>query len=185
LSFRFEAAALWNPLRRRALAVGLGACLGLAWAALAQAQQAAMAPPQEPVVLTVSGMIGRTNAEGEARFSRAMLEALGQTTIRTTTPWTEGETVFAGPLVRDLLASLEAEGRSVHAIASNDYAVDIPIEDVLRYPVIIALSINGQTLTTRTRGPLWVIYPWSDYEELRNELIHARSIWQLKALVVE
>ena len=39
-------------------------------------------------------------------------------------------------------------------------------------------------LTVRQRGPLWVIYPWSDQPNLQNEVYYSRSIWQLKALEV-
>jgi hypothetical protein len=53
-----------------------------------------MQRPQGPVVLTVDGAITRTTAPGRAEFDRAMLEQLGVATLRTWTPWTEGEPEF-------------------------------------------------------------------------------------------
>jgi hypothetical protein len=46
--------------------------------------------PDGPVILTVSGAVSHTNVDGAARFDHAMLERIGPTTLRTTTPWTEG-----------------------------------------------------------------------------------------------
>jgi hypothetical protein len=56
--------------------------------------------------------------------------------------------------------------------------------DFERYPVILAMKMNGEVLHTRSKGPLWVIYPWSDRPELRNEVVYGRSIWQIKGMVI-
>ena len=37
----------------------------------------------------------------------------------------------------------------------------------------------------RDRGPMWIIYPWSEHPEISDEIHHGRSIWQLESLVVE
>jgi hypothetical protein len=44
--------------------------------------------------------------------------------------------------------------------------------------------MNGEHLRVRTKGPLWVIYPWNDYSELQSESYYSRSIWQLRSLNV-
>ncbi|MCH8808257.1 MAG: hypothetical protein IH993_00260, partial [Proteobacteria bacterium] len=43
----------------------------------------------------------------------------------------------------------------------------------------------GEILRTRSKGPLWVIYPWSERPELRTQVVYGRSIWQIKELMVE
>ena len=113
-----------------------------------------------------------------------MLEALPQTVIRTETPWTEGVVEFEGPLLRTVLAHVDARGETLEAVALNDYSVDIPVQDTVDYPVILALKMNGNTLRVRNKGPLWVIYPWDDYRALRSESYYARAIWQLRRLIV-
>ena len=117
-------------------------------------------------ILTVSGAIGVTNstmADGNraAVFDRAMLEALPKTTIRTTTPWTEGERSFEGVLLRDLLQSLRAKGSSLTVAAIDDYRIDIPMEDFSSFDVLLAYAIDGAALPADDKGPLWIIYPFS------------------------
>ena len=141
--------------------------------------------PEARVILTISGRIDRTNAKGVAEFDRAMLEAMPFTTIETMTPWTDGVARFEGPLARDLMNLVGARGSRLLATALNDYAVEIPMEDFEKYPVILAMKMNDEVLRTRTKGPLWVIYPWSEQENLRNETGYSRSIWQIKELAIK
>ena len=165
-----------TSLLRSPVLIGL---LLLSWVAGAGAQTGGGAS-EGPVLLTVRGADA-----SEQRFDRARLAALPQVTVRTTTPWTEGLTAFTGPLARDVLAEAGIGGTRVQALAINDYAVEIPVSDFEQFSVIIAMARNGKSMRVRDRGPLWVIYPWSDHPELRNERYHGRSIWQLKALTVE
>jgi hypothetical protein len=141
--------------------------------------------PEGRVILTISGRIDRTNGKGVAEFDRAMLEAMPFTTVETMTPWTDGIPRFEGPLARDLMKHVGARGSRLLATALNDYAVEIPMEDFENYPVILAMKMNGEVLRTRTKGPLWVIYPWSDQAALRNETGYSRSIWQIKELAIK
>ena len=158
--------------------------LGSAAGTPAIAADEALAAPEGRVILTVSGRIDHTNGKGVAEFDRAMLEAMQATAIETMTPWTDGVALFEGPLVRDLMKRVGARGSRLQATALNDYSVEIPIEDFARYPVILAMKVNGEVLRTRNKGPLWIIYPWSDRPELRSEVGYSRSIWQIKELVV-
>ena len=63
---------------------------------LPQAADAALPMPEGPVILSVTGNITTTNAEGRADFDRAMLEALGVTRMTTWTPWTDGQVRLRG-----------------------------------------------------------------------------------------
>ena len=141
--------------------------------------------PAGRVLLRVTGAIEKRNDGDAAVFDRAMLEALPQTTVRTTTPWTEGVTEFRGPLGRVLLERVGTTGSQLNATAINVYTVSIPVADFREHDVIIALTRDGKPMRVRDRGPLWVIYPWSDEPQLRTEVHHGRSIWQLKAIAVE
>ena len=157
----------------------LVALLGLAAPALHAQDQ-----PTGPVILEVEGAIARTNGDGIMRYDREMLEALGSTEVVTETPWTEGQVAFQGVLGRALMADLGVGAEEIHATALNDYTVTIPTADLENYDAIFALRMNGKTLSIRERGPIWVIYPWSDNPSLQNEVYYSRSIWQLKALHV-
>ena len=145
--------------------------------------------PEGRVILRVFGKIENTtvtiDGKPTATFDRTMLENLSQASIRTHTPWTDGVVTYEGPLLRDLLARVGAYGAILSAIAINDYAIDIPADDAASYRVILALKMNGKYLTVRTKGPLWVIYPWDEREELQSETFYSRSIWQLKEIEVK
>jgi len=71
---------------------------------------------------------------------------------------------------------------TVTATAANDYSVEIPVSDFLDYDVILAITMDGERLTLRDKGPLWIVYPRDDHPELSSPLINSRWIWQLVAL---
>jgi len=161
----------------------VASCLWLQGVVLALAQEVLPAP-NDPVILAVSGKITRTNAADHARFDRAMLEALGTTEVSTSTPWTDGVQKFRGVLARDLLDLTGAEGKTVRAIALNDYVIDIPVADFRDYPVLLALEMNGTRLEVRDKGPIWIVYPLDHYEDLQGRKTERKMVWQLKELQV-
>ncbi len=158
--------------------------LGATLAFPAGAAKQDLASPEGRVILTVSGNIKHTNGDGVARFDRNMLESLGMSALETSTRWTEGRPRFEGILARDLLARIGAEGTTVHAVAINDYAVEIPLSDFQDYPVLLALKMDGEYMRVRDKGPIWVIYPTERFEELNAQSFQVRQIWQLKSLDV-
>lgn len=154
-------------------------------AVLAAANASAQEPlpkPTDRVILTVTGDIARTNAPGRAEFDRPMLEALGMKTILTSTSWTAGTHEFVGPAGKDILAAVGGKGDTLTAIAINDYKVQLPAADFQKYPVIFAMKMDGDYMTVRTKGPLWVIYPRDQFPELLDKGLDSKWIWQLKAI---
>ena len=107
------------------------------------------------------------------------LSGLKQHNIVTSTPWHLGTPRFTGPLLRDVLQLANFKGNVVLASAVNDYKVTIPVEDLVQHSVLLAHSINGERLTLRTLGPLFVMYPLNTDETLRTAGVYARCIWQL------
>lgn len=145
----------------------------------------ALPRPTGAVVLTVSGAIAVTNTKAEARFDRAMLEKLGVHALRTSTTWTTGVKTFEGVRARDVMAAVGAKGTEARAVALNDYAVIVPLEDFDRYDVLLAFRMDGQDLTARDKGPLWIVYPRDAHRELNDAKFDARWAWQLKRLEVK
>lgn len=141
--------------------------------------------PVGPVILTVSGEIGRTNGDGVAVFDLEMLRALGESEIVTETIWTIGDVQFTGLSLATLLDYLDAEGSIIAATAVNDYRIEIPASDATQDGPILAYEMNGEVMSRRDKGPLWLVYPFSQSIEFRTEIIYARSIWQLERMVVE
>ena len=170
-------------MRRIVAFVGTGLFVLMAGAVPAVADD--LPVPEDPVILTVSGAIETANLSETAVFDQTMLEALPQLTIRTTTSWTDGVTEFEGPRVADVLDRVGADGETVTAIALNDYAVPIPAVDFDDYDVILALRMNGETMSRRDKGPIWIVYPRDDFPELATVEYNARWVWQLRELRVE
>jgi hypothetical protein len=143
-----------------------------------------LAPPRHPVVLTVTGAIGITNAPGRADFDLLAIELLGLVGLTTWTPWTEGEIQFGGVWARRLMEAVRANGTEVDALALNDYEQTIPLEDFAKYDVLLATRVNGRPMRVRDKGPIWIVYPWSEHPELDDFETRKKSVWQLSALHV-
>jgi hypothetical protein len=144
--------------------------------------QTVPAAPEGPVLLKVSGKIGHANVGQEAHFDLALLEQLGPVTIQTTTIWTEGVQTFTGVPLAAVLAAVEAQGSMIDAWAVNDYWAEIPVAEAQEDGPIIAFAQNGVRMTTRDKGPLWIIYPYDADDAYQSEEIYARSVWQLLRL---
>lgn len=170
-----------DPDRRRLL-LRSGATLMAGLAGLPSAQ--ALEAPKGQVILTVRGLIEHTNAGRSAQLDLAMLEALPQRTFSTMTPWDAAPLLFQGPLMRDLLTLVGARGTQLRATALNDYRISIPVEDAQQFDLVVAHRMNGQRIPVRSKGPLFVVYPFDSDERLRNIRYYERSIWQLKDLDV-
>ncbi len=143
-----------------------------------------LAPPAGEVLLTVSGQIAVTNMGGVAALDRALLETLPQHSFATSTIWTEGVVTYQGVLLADLLAALGASGKTITATAINDYQIQIPAAEIASDGPLLAFLANGEPMSIRDKGPIWVIYPYDDVAAYRSEQTYARSIWQLSRLEI-
>jgi len=137
--------------------------------------------PQIPPILTVSGeAIG-----DDIVYDRAALMALTPTTIETSTIWTDGVHSFVGVSLFDLVHELGVEdSKAITAKAVNDYAVDIPMDDIVEGGPILAYLMNGEEMPLREKGPLWIVYPYDSNANYRSEMTYARSVWQLDQIEI-
>ncbi|MFK7943129.1 MAG: hypothetical protein AB8B85_09485 [Paracoccaceae bacterium] len=120
---------------------------------------------------------------GEIRFNRADLEAMEWRTIETGNQFISGKSVFRGPLVMDAVSLIGHAGATkVRLIAANEYFSEIEIAEIQRYGAILAMEMNGDALSLRDFGPIWVMYPIDDHSELRDSVFNNRLIWQLEAI---
>jgi hypothetical protein len=168
-----------DPSRRRLL-MGLPVLLGCP-ALLVQAANA----PSDAVLVVSGAALGPPAKEGKQVFDLAALQKMPQRTLRAATPWFNSTSEFAGPLLRDVLAAAGAPANGIETLrctALNDYRVQIPIDDVRRYDVVLAHQFNGKPMSVREKGPLFVIYPFDEQPELRTTTYYNRCIWQLKAI---
>jgi hypothetical protein len=159
-----------------AFIVGIAAC--------GDAAAEVLPTPSGKPILVVSGNIAQTNAGGEVRFDRDMLEAMGTISFETATPWDKERVRFEGVPLGRLLDRLGASGSRLIAVALNDYSAELPVEDVRRYDIILALKRNGEYMPVQNRGPLFIVYNFDSDPELKNQKFYSRSVWQVARLEV-
>ncbi len=73
------------------------------------------------------------------------------------------------------------DSKTVRLTALNDYEIDVPIEDFLQYPVMLALQADGEYMQPDYKGPAMLVYPMDHYE-FDPITIKRRWIWQIKAI---
>ena len=164
---------------RRTWLVAAGA---LACAALLHRPALALDAPKGPVVLSVSGALTHTNDNGAASFDIALLAALPQHSFSTKTPWYPQPHKFTGVLVRDLMEAVGSSAGTARAVALNDYRADMPVDDLIKNGAMIAYLFDDQPMPVREKGPLVIIFPFSDRAELRTAVHYSRAVWQLRGL---
>lgn len=141
--------------------------------------------PQGEVVLTIDGMINECTDGLVVRLDKAMIEALPRKQIKTENPWDHGQITYEGVLLRDLIKHVKADGKTLTVAALNDYRADIPLEDIEKYDIILADKRDGVALPVRDKGPLFVVFPFTDFPELATEARYAQSVWQVNRITVK
>lgn len=164
-------------MKRRPLLLGALA-LGAAHAA-----RALDAPAGEPLLI-IGGNVKMPNRGAQAVFDLAMLQRLPRGEVNAKTPWYSTARSFSGPLLREVLAAAGARGARLQATALNDYRVEIPFDDVLRYDVLLATQLDGKPMPVRDKGPLFIMYPFERHPELRTPVFFSRCAWQVNRLDV-
>ena len=171
-----------NHSRRRCLAwIGAGLCSSVTFAHTPDSSNIGLGR----IVLRVYAPPSSDQIQQTVNFDLAAIKALPQVSFSSHTPWFKKPVTFTGPLLRDVLNAAQIQsGRVLKAIALDDYSVNIPWSDTTTFDMIVAHSINDVPLTARTKGPLFVVYPFDSNLELQSVQYYERAIWQLKSLKV-
>jgi hypothetical protein len=171
-----------RKLRGWIAAMATGGALLLSFAAAAESLAK---PSGGEIILTVSGAIANSNGDGDVFFDLALLQTLPARTLLTETPWTKGQHSFTGVPLEVLMDWVGARGKTITVDALNDYSVDVPIEDGPRHGALVVYLFDGKPMLPSDRGPLWIVYPFSDRPETRTETFYQRSVWNLYAMTVK
>ena len=166
--------------RMRRLTVLYAALISLA--PLAVTASEAMPHPNNSILEITDLTSGGT--EVTIHLDLAALETLGQTEVVTSTLWTNGVNRFRGVALPKLIKGLGLDGDNLRATSINDFAADIPLDDELTQHAILAYQMNGAEMSRRSKGPLWIIYPFDQSPRFRTETIYARALWQLNRIEV-
>lgn len=134
-------------------------------------------------ILTVDGAV--STAGGALELDLDEIKAMPQVTFRTSTNWTDGVSTFTGVALKHLMEEAGAAGVEVHATALNSYSAVIPLDSISEASPIVAYAVDGDILSRRDKGPLWIVYPFDESDAFRNDVIYGRSVWQLRSLSVK
>lgn len=152
--------------------------------------------PEGMVLLTVGGLVGKTNRppfdenrdsalaklqvafKNAYAFDREMLLALPQGTVRATTPELGSEAVFKGPFLQDVLVAIEAAKVKTRFVASDGYSGYLLPEDIDGSDYIFALEANGKPLGLNSQGPLWLMNTRKEGEKVGTDN-RGSHVWAL------
>lgn len=160
--------------------------LGVAATTMSHAAPAAPLPaPAEVPILSITGKIRFRNIGKSASFDRPMLEAVGVTTLTTSTVWHRQPQRFEGVLVSQLLRQVGAFGTSALASALDEYVADIRVAELAKYGAIIALKRDGEYIAVSAGGPLLIMYPFDIYPTLNSAEYYRHCVWHLAELEIQ
>ncbi|KAA0012770.1 molybdopterin-dependent oxidoreductase [Billgrantia pellis] len=143
---------------------------------------ASLPAPEGEVLLRVTGNVANPNVGTELHLDRELMMSLPTRVIETSTPWTEGVGRFEGPLFRAVLEAAGIESEQVRVSAINEYDAEVPVSDLERYDVILAIQQDGEPIAVRDLGPVFVLYPFDAHPELLNETVRHRSVWHVGSI---
>lgn len=176
---KFNAALQRGGLLVRAVAFGM-----LTFGAAFSLPAPLFAQDDTEIVLTVSGGPDGSGAPIEASYTLADLMAMPKTSFTTSTMWTDGEQTFEGVDLRGFLDGLNVTEGRIIATAINDYRIEMPLSEVKAGGPMIAYFLNGEQMSVRDKGPLWIVYPYDSAPEYQSEVVFSRSIWQMNRLEI-
>lgn len=168
-------------ISRRSFTFMLGAAGTLS---ILRARSAELPSAPASPILTVSGKIKNCNQGDQAVLDLPMIEHLGLETVVTKMPWYKEEQHFEGVRLSRLMDYVGAFGDRVMMSALNDYTSELPLSDFARYGTLLALKRNGAYMPVSDKGPLFIVYPFDDIPELRQDKFYMRSVWQVSAMEV-
>ena len=172
----------------------LAACssqANLAYAEVAPASielGSAIPNPSNEVILKVTGEIENTNSGEALSFDMATLERLGLVEYTIADPWQNHEEVsYTGVLLSDLLeyAGITETATNIHIVALDDYAVDVSLEDIQKWPVMLATRTDGKYMSVENSGPTRIIFPFHSNPEIDEDIYKVLMIWNLRDVEVQ
>jgi hypothetical protein len=145
-----------------------------------------IAQPTGPVVLSLSGKIGTTNSPGRLDFDMETLEKLGLIEFTVDDPYLKRATTYQGVMLQRVLdlARIPQDATTLHTIALNDYATDVPIKPISKWPVMLATRRDGQRMPVADKGPLEIVFPYNSFT-IDPAVYDPMWVWQLRSVEVQ
>lgn len=170
---------------------------------------AAAAPARGPVLLTVSGAVGRANrgaldpaldqmmAKHGIQFDKALaldaraLYRLPSVQIKPTLEYDAKEHTLSGPLLTTVLAAAGVPATGAFTVgmrAVDGYNVSLGLAELVRMRMLVATHIDGHPLALGGLGPQWAVFDAgavAPYKDLPLKERFAQCPWGLYHLDVQ
>lgn len=154
---------------------------------ITNADNMATTPPYPPIpqpagnldqVLIVNTAPTTSCGSKELIFSEKQLKELPQQTFRTKHTWAVEAQEFTGPLLADVLKLICPSAQDIYLRSLDQYSVMVNFQKVAKYQAILALKINGKSLSIREKGPLWLMINTDGYK-VPTRSLDSLFVWQL------
>lgn len=153
--------------------------ISVLFGALAILGSLALGASAQDAILTVQDTAG--GGAANKALTLAEIEAIGASEVQTSTAWTDGPQTFSGVTGAALVKALGLNATEVVASALNDYSVVIPFSDFNTDSLLIAYARNGEAMSVRDKGPLWIVFPFDD-PAFSTDAYRTYAIWSLSKL---
>ena len=60
-------------------------------------------------------------------------------------------------------AGVSPSAKNIHMVGLYDYSVDISVNDIERWPILLATRTNGAHMDIESAGPTRIIFPYHSY----------------------
>ena len=113
-------------------------------------------------------------------FALGDLDALPQSVITTSTPWTAEPYAFSGPRLSAVIAQAGIGSfSSITLRALNDYSVTLTAQYVAEFEPIVSTRMNGAPMAVEDKGPYWLIFDLDNTPLSQKLQTTSWMIWQL------
>ncbi|RVU86289.1 hypothetical protein EOL70_02245 [Leucothrix sargassi] len=140
-------------------------------------------PEKDDTILTI-----QVEKDNQCQTSGILLTdkdlfSLPQYEFSTKHQWTTATQHFKGPLLIDVIKLACDDAHKVILTALNDYSITVDLKLIEEFKPIIAHTLDGQRMSIRDKGPLWVMIDHEKYN-VGKQTLDELLIWQLFNIVV-
>ncbi|PWH12033.1 MAG: hypothetical protein DDG60_15220 [Anaerolineae bacterium] len=146
----------------------------------------AIPAPVGEVILTVTGKIGAKNSGDALLLDMNTLEKFGLVQYVLNDPWLKEKVTYKGVLMSDFLKIIQADpdAESVHFVALDNYEVDITLQEIRKWPILLATQSNGKYMSVQENGPTRIIFPFDQFPEIDQVTYRDLMIWNIASMEV-
>ncbi|MBN4064684.1 hypothetical protein JYU04_03000 [Dehalococcoides mccartyi] len=132
-----------------------------------------------PILSISGGALADSKQPADIR----MLESLGTIKYSVDDPYDNEIVEYEGVPLKTIFDQFGGpDSTNIIITATDDYQQIIPRADADKWPIILALKVNGAYAPNDHRGPSMIIYPYDQFSELEPTKYDQFWVWQIKTI---